>query len=91
MHYYIQGSRTGNGPCFSDFEDAQASLIRLIVAKLENASTDQIRIAARCIGEVADWVAWSYSEVDAVNVGSDTWRILTCENYSCDDESSGDW
>lgn len=91
MHYYINGNRTGDGKCFSEFEDAQAELLRMIAKKLEGADSWQVKIVGRSMGEVANWTSWWSDDTDFIEVGGDTWRILECSNSTCKDTNSGDW
>lgn len=91
MHYYIHGNRTGDGKCFASFVDTQGELLRMIAKKLENADTYQAKVVGRCMGEVANWTGWCHDESDFIEVGSDTWRILECQNSTCKDDNTGDW
>jgi hypothetical protein len=91
MHYYVQGSRTGDGLCHYDYDDARAELLRKIVNKCEKADSYQLRDAAKAMGRVADWTG--LYDNDSITVGSDTWRIIECSSYGCTDadRGSGDW
>lgn len=92
MHYYINGSRTGDGKCFRNHDAALAGLIRIMAAKLEHADNNQAIEVAEGMSIVAGWRTWHHSDVDDVTVGSDTWRIIECVNYSsCTDTATGDW
>jgi len=90
-HYYINGSRTGDGKCYDEFDDARTELLRMIAKKLDGANAYQARAVGRGMGEVANWSGWYDEDTDNVIVGSDTWRIMTCTRYGCTDSIDGDW
>lgn len=87
MHYYINGNRSGDGSCHLDYDDARAELLRLIIAKVENCSAEQLREACKKIGKVAGW--HGFHEEGEVVVGSDRWSIVECTNYTCKDTAGG--
>lgn len=91
VHYYVNGNRTGDSSCFDDFDGARAELLRMIAAKIKDADPMQIKIAGRCMGEVADWTGWLHDETEPIIVGSDTWRILECNDACCGDRALGGW
>ena len=85
-HFYVSSSRTDNGKCSDGFEAAKVQLIRAIMAKMENTNDDEKVIeAAEAIGEAASYPYWSASGYRFVTCGSETWNILECNGYGCDD------